>query len=963
MKIRKCFLTFIVFFAVSATSQSDSSNNDVEEVVVIGSQIKGAKISGALPVSVISSEDIEALGIDSGDELLSKIAENGANFFNEQDWNGGVNGARGDVGAFNIRNLGTGNTLALLNGRRLVQNPSYQTEEIGGSFVPVMSVNSNNIPVGGVDRLEVLKDGASAIYGADAVAGVVNTVLKKDFEGFNITARIAAYDHFATEDNKVSIEYGTDLNNGRTNIGVFFDYYDRGELNANEDPRWSDDDWAYNNVDLGPFKSEFRNSSIQSIWGRFYAGDKAWSLFPAGNSQCSKSSAYVLPGGCLEDTSTTAGRPRTNLNEDRAVRSKLERTNLFVYINHELRNGTELFTEFGAYSADSGPRFLYLQSPLGSSSTCTSNIQAMIIPATNYYNPTGKDLCKDDYRFPNKPISSTIQDTYRFVQGARGFFDNGWDWESAFVWSKAYSNNVVQNRIAMDLLEPALNNSTPSAFNPFHGGVVPSNIEQAEVDVYRKNETDLMLIDFKATTGDLFSLPGGGAGMLIGFEYREESFADMRDPRLNGTISWTNPWGETYPFVAAVANSSPTPNSGGERDVTSLFTELQLPLLDNLDVQFALRHESFSDISDSATVGKLAFGWRLHEKLLLRGSYQTAFRAPNLVTVFEDVVARNNSRTDSLGKYVGNGKDLKDPLDSDNILFDIERSVQRVARGSDQLEPEESTNHSIGLVIDPIDNLTIILDKWKIEKDNSIGLFGEENHTTLDLLMRLEGGPSECTGNPSVERSPADPSTASFFAAKGLCNAGEVIRINDVYVNLDTRTLGGTDLTVQYDFFTNFGDFGFKYQLSKTDEFSQTAGGNVSKIIAAAEAGKLPGIVISGFSDLLGINGNFEEKSVLTAFWDYGDLRISYSSTEVGEFEDADIRLSDGSKWIIPDMQTQNVTFSYGFDLANKPAKLKFSVRNFEDERAPLADGTYGYYSKVHEDTGRNYYLELRVKL
>ena len=112
-----------------------------------------------------------------------------------------------------------------------------------------------------------------------------------------------------------------------------------------------------------------------------------------------------------------------------------------------------------------------------------------------------------------------------------------------------------------------------------------------------------------------------------------------------------------------------------------------------------------------------------------------------------------------------------------------------------------------------------------------------------------------------------------------------------------------------------------------------------------------------------GFNGNFEEKSVLTAFWDYGDLRISYSSTEVGEFEDADIRLSDGSKWIIPDMQTQNVTFSYGFDLANKPAKLKFSVRNFEDERAPLADGTYGYYSKVHEDTGRNYYLELRVKL
>ena len=145
-----------------------------------------------MPVSVLSSEDIEALGVDSGDELLAQIAENGANYYNEQDWNGGVNGARGDVGSFNIRNLGTGNTLALINGRRLVQNPSYQTEAIGGSYVPVMSVNSNNIPIGGVDRVEILKDGASAIYGADAVAGVVNTVLKKDFEGFNIKARLAA---------------------------------------------------------------------------------------------------------------------------------------------------------------------------------------------------------------------------------------------------------------------------------------------------------------------------------------------------------------------------------------------------------------------------------------------------------------------------------------------------------------------------------------------------------------------------------------------------------------------------------------------------------------------------------------------------------------------------------------------------------------------------------------------------
>ncbi len=168
---------------------------------------------------------------------------------------------------------------------------------------------------------------------------------------------------------------------------------------------------------------------------------------------------------------------------------------------------------------------------------------------------------------------------------------------------------------------------------------------------------------------------------------------------------------------------------------------------------------------------------------------------------------------------------------------------------------------------------------------------------------------------------------------------------------------------VLYNFYTNYGDFGFKYQHSKTDEFSQTAGGNAATIVSAAEAGLLPGIAVQGFSDLIGVDGNFEDKTVITAFWDYKDYRISYSSTEVGEFEQTSLRRSDGTKWIIPSMQTQNVTFSYNFDIADNPARLRFAVKNIEDERAPLADDTYGYYSRTHSDIGRNYYLELRVKL
>ena len=125
-------------------AQEDAAGtSDVEEVVVVGSQIKGANIAGVLLVTVITAEDIEALGVDSGDELLENIAEQGLNYFNESEMaSGGVNAARGDMGAYNLRNLGVGNTLTLLNGRRLVTSPGYQTELIGGDYVPTTTVNS-----------------------------------------------------------------------------------------------------------------------------------------------------------------------------------------------------------------------------------------------------------------------------------------------------------------------------------------------------------------------------------------------------------------------------------------------------------------------------------------------------------------------------------------------------------------------------------------------------------------------------------------------------------------------------------------------------------------------------------------------------------------------------------------------------------------------------------------------------
>ena len=217
----------------------------IEEITVTGTQIKGARISDALSVSVIQAVEIEAMGVSSGDELFDQMPEMGQNYFNDAEMHsGGVNAVRGDVGAFNLRNMGTGNTLVLLNGRRMVNAAGYQTEEVGGAFVPVNSVNSNSLPVYGIERAEVLRDGASASYGADAVAGVVNTVLKKDFEGFNFRARFDDYENLPRNDERINLEWGRNFNDGRTNIGVFADYYHRDRVNAQDDPKWADENYS-----------------------------------------------------------------------------------------------------------------------------------------------------------------------------------------------------------------------------------------------------------------------------------------------------------------------------------------------------------------------------------------------------------------------------------------------------------------------------------------------------------------------------------------------------------------------------------------------------------------------------------------------------------------------------------------------------------------------------------------------
>ena len=409
----------------------ESSEENVEEVVVVGSQIKGASITGALPVTVISADDIDILGVEDGTELLENMTEQGLNYFTEAESDsGGVNSARGDVGAYNIRNMGVGNTLILLNGRRLVNNAGYQTELLGGDYVPTMSVNSNLIPTMGLDRVEVLKDGASAIYGADAVAGVVNNVLKTDYEGFEIALRNQGYDNFSAVDDRITLKWGKDMNGGKTNVSLMYDFYDRDGIAAAEDPRWGDSDhrkwipadslWAGDTSFRNLYSGKWAQLDMR---GRTSYSDSAGEIqiIPIGDPRCARSDSKDTGyGTCLavDTTSMANGEYYINPGQFRDYRGELERSNLFVFVNHELQNGSEFFAEFGSYNSD----YMRHKEPAGDFST------ALLQLGPDYYwmnqigmtadnSSSNKAVRIDNWRPDIGPrVINVEKETYRYFQ-------------------------------------------------------------------------------------------------------------------------------------------------------------------------------------------------------------------------------------------------------------------------------------------------------------------------------------------------------------------------------------------------------------------------------------------------------------------------------------------------------------------------------------------------------------------
>ena len=936
----------------------------IEEIVVVGSHIKGADIAGTLPVSVLNEDDIALTGAISGDELLRSIPQIGAVGFNDSVTLG-VNAARGDVSSINLRGLGTGNTLTLINGRRMVLHPGTQTE----NRIPVVTSNSNTLPVVGIQRLEVLRDGAAALYGTDAVAGVINYVLKDDYEGTEFNIRYGSSE--GTDLDEVTINAGTgfSFNDGRTNVLVSATYYEKSGFDASERDysRNSDlrPDFVGDPLFEGDASLDNRSGTFLG-WGEFVydGGVGRVHLRPTdlvrdnGATLDATDCDFVGTNGLCLDPGGSDRALRANRNLQRELSPDSDRLNLFAYATHDFDNGYELYSEFGYYQAEvdrvreqagilSNGRFTvpadYYWNPLGPVTFADGRVNPNRIPAAG--DPTVPDEGLGFQLRAFTPFDTgfrqvNVEDkSFRFVTGLRGSMGE-WDFDTGVVYSEAETVDQTNNRVSHTQFQRALLSDQATTYNVFSGLDIndptspfdPTPNSQAAINpllisVKRESETSLALFDFKVSNGSLFSLPAGDVGLAAGIEWRREDFDENRDPRSDGTIQFNDLVTGAFINGSDIVGSSASPDASGSRRVTSIFAELLVPLLrdvplvQSLDAQIAVRYEDFSDVGD-ITRPKFALSWYPVEWLQVRAAYSEGFRAPNLTQTNIPAVTVVNT--------------VNDPVSG------VSTGVEERRQGNPNLQPEESENLTYGVVIQPTDNLTITADYWQIEQEGIVGLLNADNAVLLDSVLRAQGS--------SLTRLIRDPIT------------NEPTIFNDTFQNQELREIEGFDVSVQYRIDSNIGTIDLKLSGAYLAKFDQEPGPEQQQIINA-------GLTAGGAGSLIKQNGRPRWRGNASALWRNDTWAAGLYANWVDDVVDTGVRADNdtaapGTPLPVDDFLTVSAYVDYSFETEyTKDARVRLGLRNIFDEEPPLADEGLGYFGSLHSNRGRYFYVDFQVKI
>ncbi|MDL2356881.1 MAG: TonB-dependent receptor [Pseudomonadota bacterium] len=725
------------------------------KVVVTGSNIKRADKEGTSPVEVISAKQIAATGANTVAELLHSIPAFGSGSSIDTVDGGFSKGAS----TASLRGLGSSSTLILLNGRRITA-AAYADPNQGKSAV----YDLNTIPVSAIDRVEIFKDGASAVYGSDAIAGVVNFITKSDYQGTQLSASYTAnaQNKFNRKNASAVVGFG-DLARDRYNVFVSADLADRDstlikDVRAIDTARLADI-----NGRLNPFSSNLSNQPFfyreRTAGARNFANSLALKADVINRTGCPADQQLVGDAAAhnLSATSTLIGRTfcNFNLNDFAEAQSAGKDANVLSRLTVAVTPDITSFTEFGFSRSDR----TYLGAPRAFQSTSPSTVFALgsatdfqvILPIGHPDNPFPTSRSAVGMRMNATGGSDNVNQTYRLVTGLKGSFGT-WDWETAALYNR---NERTEHYFGL-LYKPTIQRIMTENRTLAATLADPSST----ATVTNKNFSQVAQLDAKMST-TIGKLPGGDVGLAFGAEVREEKIGLVPDLLTQR--------GD----IIGLANSA----IDGSRRVSSAFIEARTPFSKEFEMDFAGRYDKYPN--NKSFVPKVGAKWEVSPMASLRSTYARGFRAPALIQISPGGVQSFSTITDSVRCPDG----VKPVPGGDQV--DCSKGISSLSAGTPDLKPEKSKSYSLGLILTPVKDIDVLVDYYKIRKEQETALLSAQ--FVIDHPDQFPGRVIRDT-NPAVQLVDAN--------GKVIPNSGPISAVNRAYVNQGSTEVSGIDFEV-----------------------------------------------------------------------------------------------------------------------------------------------------------------------
>jgi iron complex outermembrane recepter protein len=789
-RYRRTAVACAAFATLAAAAQ------ETQRIEITGTSIKRIDAETAVPVQVLTRQDIQKSGATNVEQLMLTI---GANSSSGALLASGSSGATtGSISSISLRGLTSVRTLVLLNGRRIAP---YGIGFTGDS----VSVDVGSIPIAAIDRVEVLKDGASAIYGSDAVAGVVNFILRRDYHGAELSVDLGDTQQGGASSQRVSLTGGFgDLARDRFNVMLSGSFVKEGSLFGGDrdfarvgySVANNNDTTSFHTFPANVFDPTFTYGGNPSAPGcpAPFAGQTAFD--GAGFCSFDPSPLVTLLPATERASVMAAGKWALGAHLEAFFEASFTKSKQRVVIqpvpfsflfaippNNPLNN---IAPWNGLYPAGYGA---LTGTPHGLGA---GNSNILLQPGTPYY-PTAliqSQLAPGDPLPPltvfyrsNETGNRDITDhseAPRLVLGLRGIH-YGWDWEGAFLRSESRVREQVNNGFpANSLILPILNSGRVNFFGPNTPDVVAElratnftgdafNIKSSLTSVAVKGSRDLM------------NLAGGAAGLALGAEVRQEEY--LFDP--NPTIQTGDISGYGGNFLT----------TDRDRRVDAIFAELNLPVAKGLEANFAVRHDRYEGVGNSTTP-KASLRWQPLPQLVLRTAAGRGFRAPSL----QDLYLPQTTGVTAAG--------LSDPLrclpPTNNLPSDCSTQFNILNGGNPGLKPEKSKNFTLGAVISPVPNITLALDAFRIDVKDTI-----VNGITPAVMLADAASANQYAN--LITRGPVDPAFPNL--------PGPITQIQQTNLNLGQIKVAGVDLDLKSSFPLAGGKLGLSLSGTYFDKY------------------------------------------------------------------------------------------------------------------------------------------------